>query len=97
MASIRAALDEQKSAAATRVAALEATIAEKGAELAGAKKPAERAADAPAATGRVITTANVVPGKRVRRGPRWMWDCQDGGAERLGTLSETRHGSEGWC
>jgi chromosome segregation ATPase len=94
VASLRSALDEQKSAAAaaaTRVAALEATIAEKDAELA-AKKLAQAAADAPA--GCIVATANVVVGRRVRRGPHWKYGDQDGGAGRLGTIVSYK---QDWC
>jgi chromosome segregation ATPase len=64
-------------------------------ELAAAKQPAEPAADT-SVTGRVVTTANFKLERRVRRGPDWKWDDQDGGAGRLGTLSA--HSIwPGWC
>jgi chromosome segregation ATPase len=98
VASLRAALDKQKSAAAgaaTRVAAPEASTAPKDPELTAATKPALRAADAPSA-GSVVTLANVVIGRRVRRGPDWRDGDKDGGVGSLGTLTETRP-TPGWC
>jgi hypothetical protein len=95
VASLHAALREQEFAAATRVDALEARIAEKNAGLAAAKKSAEQAAQALVAGG-VVTAANVVIGMRVVRGPDWKWGDQDGGPGHRGTVSAYSP-APGWC
>jgi chromosome segregation ATPase len=91
--SLHAALREQESAVATRVAALEARAVKRDAELAAAKQYAEQVAGAP--PGRVVTAANVVIGRRVQRGPDWKSDDQDGGPGGLGTVSGYTY--HGWC
>jgi hypothetical protein len=44
----------------------------------------------------VVTPENVILGSRVRRGPNWKWEEQDGGGIGTITRSVSRGGSSIW-
>jgi DNA repair exonuclease SbcCD ATPase subunit len=94
-ASLHSALDQNGTTITTRLAALEATIVGQNAAIVQAvRRTPEPLAGAP------VTGENHVLGRRVKRGPSWKWEDQDGGVGSLGTLIAWNEGTaprQNWC